>query len=44
MLPYEVLARPREEGISAITHYAKVDRIEPCGDEGKHKLIFSGPE
>lgn len=27
--------------ISAITHIAVVDRIEPYGDEGKYKLIFS---
>ncbi len=28
--------------ISAITHVAIVDRIEPYGEEGKYKLIFSG--
>lgn len=27
--------------ISAITHYASVERIEPYGEEGKYKLIFS---
>jgi hypothetical protein len=27
--------------VMAITHYAPVDRIEPYGDEGKYKLIFS---
>lgn len=27
--------------ISAITYIAKVDRIEPYGEEGKYKLIFS---
>ena len=27
--------------VSAITHYAPVDRIEPYGDSGKYKLIFS---
>jgi hypothetical protein len=27
--------------ISAITHYAPVERIEPYGEEGKYKLIFS---
>lgn len=26
---------------SAVTHYAPVDRIEPYGDEGKYRLIFS---
>jgi hypothetical protein len=29
--------------ISAITHYAPVDRIEPYGEGGKYKLIFSEP-
>lgn len=29
--------------VSAITHYAPVDRIEPYGDEGKYKLIFAEP-
>ncbi len=27
--------------ISAITHYAPVARIEPYGEEGKYKLVFS---
>ncbi|MCL4400097.1 GIY-YIG nuclease family protein [Patescibacteria group bacterium] len=27
--------------ISAITHYAPVERIEPYGEEGKYKIIFS---
>jgi hypothetical protein len=27
--------------ISAITHYAPVDRIEPYGESGKYRLIFS---
>ena len=27
--------------VSAITHIAPVDRIEPYGDGGKYKLIFS---
>jgi len=29
--------------VSAITHYARVDRIEPFGDEGKYRLIFAEP-
>jgi hypothetical protein len=29
--------------IQAITHYAPVDRIEPHGDEGKYKVVFSEP-
>ncbi len=27
--------------VSAITHYAPVQRIEPYGDEGKYRLVFS---
>lgn len=27
--------------VSAITHYAPVDRIEPYGEDGKYRLIFS---
>ncbi len=27
--------------VSAITHYAPINRIEPYGEEGKYKLIFS---
>lgn len=29
--------------VSAITHLAEIDRIEPYGDEGKYKVIFKGP-
>lgn len=29
--------------VSAITHYAPVDRIEPYGNEGKYKIVFSTP-
>jgi hypothetical protein len=29
--------------ISAITHYAPVKQIEPYGDKGKYKLVFSEP-
>lgn len=28
---------------SKITHYAPVDRIEPYGDSGKYRLVFSDP-
>lgn len=28
--------------VSAITHYAEVDSIEPYGDSGKYKLVFKG--
>ena len=27
--------------VSAVTHYAPVDRIEPFGESGKYKLVFS---
>src|ERR1017187_348033 len=44
MLPkIKHIAAYQSNPISAITHYAKVDRIEPYGDEGKYKLIFSAP-
>jgi hypothetical protein len=44
MLPkIKHIAAYQSNPISAITHYAKVDRIEPYGDEGKYKLIFAGP-
>ena len=26
--------------IPPITHYARVERIEPYGDEGKYRLVF----
>lgn len=29
--------------VKAITHYARVDRIEPYGDGGKYRLIFAEP-
>ena len=37
------IAAYQSNPISAITTYAKVDRIEPYGDEGKYKLIFAEP-
>jgi hypothetical protein len=37
------IAAYQSNPVSAITYYAKVDRIEPYGDEGKYKLIFAGP-
>lgn len=35
------IAGYQSQPISAITHYAPVDRIEPYGEGGKYKLIFS---
>lgn len=35
------IAAYQSQPISAITHYAPVDRIEPYGDSGKYRLIFS---
>jgi len=29
--------------VSAVTHYAPVERIEPYGDEGKYRLVFTEP-
>jgi hypothetical protein len=37
------IAAYRTQPVSAITHLAPVERIEPYGDNGKFKLIFSEP-
>jgi hypothetical protein len=37
------IAAYQSNPVSAITYYAKVERIEPYGDEGKYKLIFAEP-
>lgn len=37
------IAAYQTDPISAITHYARVERIEPYGDGGKYRLIFSEP-
>ena len=29
--------------VRAVTHYAPVKQIEPYGDEGKYRLVFSEP-
>jgi len=34
------LAAYQSQPVSAITHYAPVDRIEPYGEGGKYKLVF----
>ena len=44
MLPkIKYIAAYQSAPISAITHYAPVERIEPYGDEGKYRLVFSAP-
>ena len=35
------IAAYQSQPVSAITHYAPVNRIEPYGDGGKYKVIFS---
>jgi hypothetical protein len=37
------IAAYQSQPISAITHCAPVDRIEPYGEGGKYKVIFSEP-
>jgi len=44
MLPkIKYIAAYQSAPVSAITHYARVERIEPYGDEGKYRLIFAEP-
>jgi len=44
MLPrIKYIAAYRTAPVSAITHYAPVARIEPHGDAGKYKVVFSAP-
>lgn len=37
------IAAYQSQPVSAITHYALVARIEPYGEDGKYKLVFSEP-
>lgn len=37
------VAAYRTKPVSAVTHFAPVGQIEPYGESGKYKLIFSGP-
>ena len=37
------IAGYQTQPVSAITHYAPVSRIEPYGEGGKYKLVFSEP-
>ena len=42
MLPgIKYVAAYQVQPVSAVTHYAPVDRIEPYGEEGKYQLVFS---
>lgn len=44
MLPkIKYIAAYQTMPVSAITHYARVERIEPYGEEGKYRLIFAEP-
>lgn len=44
MLPkIKYIAAYQSLPVAAITHYARVDRIEPYGDDGKYRLIFAEP-
>ncbi len=44
MLPkIKYIAAYRSAPVSAITHYAPVKRIEPWGDSGKYRVVFSEP-
>ena len=44
MLPkIKYIAAYQSQPISAITHYASVDHIEPYGEGGKYKVVFSEP-
>lgn len=36
------IAAYRSKPISAITHYASIDRIEPYGENGKYRIFFTG--
>lgn len=36
------IAAYQTQPVSAVTHFAAVDHIEPYGDSGKYKLVFSG--
>ena len=42
MLPkIKYIAAYQTQPVSAVTHYAPIERIEPYGEEGKYRLVFS---
>jgi hypothetical protein len=44
MLPkIKYIAAYQTQPVSAVTHFAPVDHIEPYGEGGKYKLVFSEP-
>jgi hypothetical protein len=44
MLPkIKYIAAYQSQPVSATTHVAPIARIEPYGDSGKYKLVFSEP-
>jgi hypothetical protein len=44
MLPkIKYIAAYQSQPVSAITHVAEVARIEPYGEDGKYRLVFTGP-
>jgi len=44
MLPkIKYIAAYQTQPVSAVTHFAPVERIEPYGEGGKYKVVFSEP-
>jgi hypothetical protein len=44
MLPkIKYIAAYQSQPVSAVTHFAPVARIEPYGETGKYKVVFSEP-
>ena len=41
MIKIKFIAAYKTQPVSAITHYAPVSRIEPYGEGGKYKVVFS---
>jgi len=43
LMKIKYIAAYQTQPISAVTHFAPVSRIEPYGDGGKYKLVFTEP-